>query len=126
MQAIVVLHGDDSYRFIMVEDNGVVSSYAPRLSGGDHMIMVTVRLKLQILHIGLYQILRPKFISAKIIEKSLFFTAGSRLEYLCAFSICTHPTWRRDREAVCIQLHRFRSRRTDRICVGKLGYLLPT
>ena len=41
-QAIVVLHGGDDYKFVVVEDNGFVSSYAPRLAGGDHMIMVTV------------------------------------------------------------------------------------
>ena len=38
----MVLHGGDDYKFVVVEDNGFVSSYAPRLAGGDHMIMVTV------------------------------------------------------------------------------------
>lgn len=41
-QVIVVLHGGENYRFVMIEDNGLVSSYSPRLSAGDHMIMVMV------------------------------------------------------------------------------------
>ena len=40
----MVLHGDDSYRFVMVEDGGFVESYDPKTKGGDIQVMVLVRI----------------------------------------------------------------------------------
>ena len=37
-----MLHGHPSYKFILVDDNGYVSSYDPKTTSGDHMIMVLV------------------------------------------------------------------------------------
>ena len=42
VQALVTLHGGETYRFIHVEDFGYVSSYNPRVSAGDVQIMVEV------------------------------------------------------------------------------------
>ena len=44
MKALVTLHGSDSYRFITVADNGIVSSYNPRTVSGDVQTSVYVRL----------------------------------------------------------------------------------
>ena len=41
-QVIVTLHGGDDYRFINVEEYGLVSAYRPRLSAGDVQTMVEV------------------------------------------------------------------------------------
>ena len=38
----MVLHGGDDYRFIHVEEYGMVSAYRPRLSAGDIQTMVEV------------------------------------------------------------------------------------
>jgi hypothetical protein len=37
-----MLHGGDDYRFVRVEEFGYVSSYNPRLLGGDIQTMVDV------------------------------------------------------------------------------------
>ena len=37
-----MMHGHPDYRFVMVEDFGYTNSYAPKLSAGDHQIMVLV------------------------------------------------------------------------------------
>ena len=41
-QAVLMLHGGEDYRFVIVEDFGIVSSYAPRTIAGDIQIMVYV------------------------------------------------------------------------------------
>ncbi len=38
-----MLHGSDDYKFVIVEDFGIVSSYAPRTVFGDVQTMVVVR-----------------------------------------------------------------------------------
>ncbi|VVC38101.1 Hypothetical protein CINCED_3A025405 [Cinara cedri] len=43
IEALVVLSGSDSYKFVHVEDDGIVSSYNPRTSHGDHQILVFVK-----------------------------------------------------------------------------------
>ena len=40
---MLTLYGSEDHRFVNVEDYGVVSSYSPRLSSGDHQTMVYVR-----------------------------------------------------------------------------------
>lgn len=40
LETIVTLHGSDKYKFIVVEDYGIVSSYNPRLKSGDIQTMV--------------------------------------------------------------------------------------
>lgn len=42
MLAEIVLRGSPSYKFVHVEENGIVSSYGARLSSGDHQILVYV------------------------------------------------------------------------------------
>lgn len=40
IEALIILHASDNYRFINLDDNGVVSSYAPRLTEGQHHVLV--------------------------------------------------------------------------------------
>lgn len=40
----VVLHASDDYNFVHVEQDGVVSSFGARLSGGEHHHLVWVRI----------------------------------------------------------------------------------
>lgn len=42
IEALITLHGGETYRFIHVEDFGYVSSYSPRVSAGDVQIMVEI------------------------------------------------------------------------------------
>jgi len=41
-QCIVTLHGSENYKFVVVEEYGIVSSYNPRLKSGDIQTMVYV------------------------------------------------------------------------------------
>ncbi|CAF0741476.1 unnamed protein product [Adineta steineri] len=40
IEALIILHASDHYRFINLDQNGVVSSYAPRLTEGQHHVLV--------------------------------------------------------------------------------------
>ncbi|CAF0796041.1 unnamed protein product [Rotaria sordida] len=40
IEALIILHASDNYRFVNVDDNGVVTSYAPRLTEGQHHVLV--------------------------------------------------------------------------------------
>lgn len=40
IEALIILHASDNYRFINLDDNGVASSYAPRLTDGQHHVLV--------------------------------------------------------------------------------------
>ena len=40
IEALIILHASDNYRFINLDQNGVVSSYAPRLTEGQHHVLV--------------------------------------------------------------------------------------
>ena len=40
IEALIILHASDNYRFVNLDDNGVVSSYAPRLTDGQHHVLV--------------------------------------------------------------------------------------
>ena len=42
VEVMVTLHGNENYRFINVEEYGIVSSYSPRLTAGDVQVMVSV------------------------------------------------------------------------------------
>lgn len=42
MMILLVLHGTKDHRFVVVEKNGVVDFYHPRLKAGDHQHLVTV------------------------------------------------------------------------------------
>ncbi|XP_042213472.1 CD109 antigen-like [Homarus americanus] len=42
MMILLVLHGADTHRFVLVEDNGVVDFYRPRTKAGDHQHLVSV------------------------------------------------------------------------------------
>ncbi|CAB3361002.1 Hypothetical predicted protein [Cloeon dipterum] len=42
MLVTVILHGSDDYKFVHVEQDGIVSSYGARLSGGDHHHLVWI------------------------------------------------------------------------------------
>ena len=48
-QIIVMLHGSPDYKFVIVEDFGIVSSYAPRTVFGDVQTMVVVSTWLEII-----------------------------------------------------------------------------
>ena len=41
-QVVAMLHGSQDYRFIAVEEFGIVSSYSPRTVAGDIQTMVNV------------------------------------------------------------------------------------
>ncbi|XP_075216528.1 macroglobulin complement-related [Lycorma delicatula] len=43
IEAIVVLQGSDSYKFVHVEMNGIVRSYNPRTSFGDHQFFIYIK-----------------------------------------------------------------------------------
>ena len=42
IEALIILHASDYYRFVNVDQNGVVSSYAPRLTDGQHHVLVVL------------------------------------------------------------------------------------
>ena len=43
LQSIVMLHDSNQYKYVVVEDFGIVSQYAPRTIRGDIQTMVYVR-----------------------------------------------------------------------------------
>ncbi|RZF41336.1 hypothetical protein LSTR_LSTR000050 [Laodelphax striatellus] len=43
VEALVVLRGSDSYKFVHVELNGIVRSYNPRTSFGDHQFFIYIK-----------------------------------------------------------------------------------
>ena len=45
MQIIVMLHGSQDYKFVVTEEFGIVSSYAPRTVFGDVQTMVVVSIQ---------------------------------------------------------------------------------
>ncbi|KAK7083290.1 hypothetical protein SK128_010001 [Halocaridina rubra] len=50
---MVVLKGNDDYRFINVEENAKVNYHKPRLSAGDHQHLITVRTHTKNIHTSL-------------------------------------------------------------------------
>ena len=40
IEALIILHASDNYRFVNLDQNGVASSYAPRLTEGQHHVLV--------------------------------------------------------------------------------------
>jgi CD109 antigen len=42
IEALIILHGSDSYRFVNVENDGLVSSFAPKLTGGMHQVLLII------------------------------------------------------------------------------------
>ena len=42
LECIVMLHGSDNYKFVVIEEFGIVSSYAPRTISGDIQTMMFV------------------------------------------------------------------------------------
>lgn len=42
LDILVTLHSSPDYSFVNVEEFGIVSSYAPRLSNGDHQVLINV------------------------------------------------------------------------------------
>ncbi|CAF4090363.1 unnamed protein product [Rotaria sp. Silwood2] len=40
IEALIILHASDHYRFVNVERHGVVSSFSPKLTDGDHHVLV--------------------------------------------------------------------------------------
>lgn len=42
IEALIILHSSEMYRFINVEEKGIVSSFAPKLSAGDHHVLVVL------------------------------------------------------------------------------------
>lgn len=43
IEAIVLLHGSDSYKFVHVGNEGIVSSYRPETSFGEHQFFVYIK-----------------------------------------------------------------------------------
>ena len=43
IEALIILHPSDKYKFVNVEHDGLVSSFAPRLSGGQHHVLVIIQ-----------------------------------------------------------------------------------
>lgn len=43
MEATVVLHGSPDYKFVHVEENGIVRSYNPRTSFGEHQFFIYIK-----------------------------------------------------------------------------------
>jgi hypothetical protein len=48
LEAVVIIRGSEDFSFIHVEDYGYVSSYAPRMSQGDHHHFLWLRPEAQI------------------------------------------------------------------------------
>ena len=40
IEALIILHASSKYRFVNIDRNGVVSSYAPKLTNGQHHVLV--------------------------------------------------------------------------------------
>lgn len=43
MEATVVLNGSPDYKFVHVEENGVVRAYNPRTSSGEHQFFIYIK-----------------------------------------------------------------------------------
>lgn len=46
MEATVVLNGSPDYKFVHVEENGVVRAYNPRTSFGEHQFFIYIKVSL--------------------------------------------------------------------------------
>lgn len=42
IEATVVLHGSPDYKFVHVEENGIVRAYNPRTSFGEHQFFIYI------------------------------------------------------------------------------------
>ena len=40
IEALIILHASDNYRFVNIGSRGVVSSYAPKLTDGQHHVLI--------------------------------------------------------------------------------------
>ena len=40
IEVLVILHASSKYRFVNIDQNGVVSSYAPKLTNGQHHVLI--------------------------------------------------------------------------------------
>ncbi|CAF0729389.1 unnamed protein product [Didymodactylos carnosus] len=40
IEALIILHASDKYRFVNLDQNGLVSSYSPRLTDGQHHVLI--------------------------------------------------------------------------------------
>jgi CD109 antigen len=40
IEALIILHASTDYRFVNIEQRGIVSSYAPKLTQGDHHVLI--------------------------------------------------------------------------------------
>ena len=40
IEALIILHASERYRFVNIDQNGVVSSFAPRLTDGQHHVLI--------------------------------------------------------------------------------------
>lgn len=45
MEATVVLNGSPDYKFVHVEENGIVRAYNPRTSFGEHQFFIFIKVK---------------------------------------------------------------------------------
>ena len=43
IEALVILHASTAYKFVNVEPDGLVSSFSPRLSGGQHHVLLIIQ-----------------------------------------------------------------------------------
>ncbi len=43
IEGLIILHSSEDYKFVNVEEDGFVSSFAPRLSDGQHQVLVIVQ-----------------------------------------------------------------------------------
>lgn len=49
IEATVVLSGSDDYKFVHVEENGVVRAYNPRTSFGEHQFFIYIKVFLLVI-----------------------------------------------------------------------------
>jgi hypothetical protein len=42
IEALIILHASDNYRFVNIAQKGVASSYAPKLTAGEHHVLVVL------------------------------------------------------------------------------------
>jgi hypothetical protein len=47
IEALIILHASPNYRFINIDQDGQIASFAPRTSDGYHHVLLIVKEKLQ-------------------------------------------------------------------------------
>jgi hypothetical protein len=66
IEALIILHASPNYRFINIDQDGQIASFAPRTSDGYHHVLLIVKEKLQKIYLIYIPILPVKVGSIEV------------------------------------------------------------